>query len=562
MEKAVKDRLVEWLRPAAGEILAISLFTNLLALAVPLFSLQVYDRVIPHHGTTTLVALAVGMMIALLFEFMLRQLRARLLQGVATRLDASLGRSFYTRFTRLPLATLEAKPTHAWHAAFSDIAMIRSICSGPTAILVADLPFALLFVLVIFIIALPVGIALTLILPLFILLALASTRQIRQDTAHLQQTQRGREGFMSALFMGRSTLKTLDLGQTLQEKFESLHAHTIRDSLSRGMRTDFWIALSQSLSSITTVLVIGVGAVAILERDLTTGALIASTMLSNRIIGPVSQLVSSWRNYASAFEAIKRLDGFLSMEPEKTVPAIQRPAPKGSFAVERLHFHYNTKAPPVLNNLHLTIQPGDMLGVVGRNGCGKTTLLKMLQGLYTPSEGRILLDGIDLAQLSRAELAAWIGYVPQETFLFPGTIRDNIAIGWKDAPDDAILKAAKLSAADQFIAELPDGFATDVGEGGSRLSGGQRQRIAIARALLKDPAILIADEISSHLDSQVETALRQNLLSLAGQKTLILATHSPLLLSACKHILVMDRGQIALYGPAADVLPKIMGKPA
>jgi ABC-type bacteriocin/lantibiotic exporter with double-glycine peptidase domain len=257
-------------------------------------------------------------------------------------------------------------------------------------------------------------------------------------------------------------------------------------------------------------------------------------MLGNRVIGPFNQLVGNWRNYTNCRQALKRLDAVFALEEDRTERSVQLKRPEGRLTFEAVSFGYEEGRPPVIDNLSMEVKPPGMLGVVGRNGCGKTTLLKMMQGLYAPTSGRVLLDGGDISQFSRQDLAGWVGYVPQECFLFAGTIRENIAITNSEASDEEIVAAATLA-------------------------GGQRQRIAIARALLLDPPILLLDEVSGNLDMQAEIALRDTLSELARDHTIVVVTHTPVLLRACNNIMALDKGRIAMGGPAQEILPRLFG---
>ena len=248
-----------------------------------------------------------------------------------------------------------------------------------------------------------------------------------------------------------------------------------------------------------------------------------------------------------------------SLTEDRTERSIRLDRPEGRLTLEAVSYGYEEGRPPVIDNLSMEVKPPGMLGVVGRNGCGKTTLLKMMQGLYAPTNGRVLLDGGDTSQFSRHDLATWIGYVPQECFLFAGTIRENIAITNPEASDEEIVKAATLAGVHEYVIDLSDGYATEIGEAGSRLSGGQRQRIAIARALLPDPPILLLDEVSGNLDMQAEIALRDTLSELARDHTIVVVTHTPVLLRACNNIMALERGRIAMGGPTQEILPRLFG---
>jgi ABC-type bacteriocin/lantibiotic exporter with double-glycine peptidase domain len=284
-------------------------------------------------------------------------------------------------------------------------------------------------------------------------------------------------------------------------------------------------------------------------------------MLANRIIAPVNQLVGAWRTFGSFREASRRVSQVFALREERISGAVQMERPKGAITFEQVSFAYDGVSKPVLDELQMAIRPGGLHAIVGRNGCGKTTLLKLMQGLYRPQSGRVLLDGADLAQFGRAELAAWFGYVPQECFLFSGTVRDNIAKRKPDASDDEILHAARLAGVHDYIIDLPDGYATDIGEAGARLSAGQRQRITVARALIGDPPVLLLDEPTASLDRQAEEDLRGVLTELARDHTVIVVSHGPALLAVSNSIVVIDRGKVAFAGPPNEVLPRIMGRP-
>lgn len=554
----LKD-IVKPLKRRFMEVMGISLFANILALVVPIFTLQVYDRVVQHNGMNTLYALLSGVIIALGFEFVLRQARSRLLQHTAIHIDARLGRLLYEKLASLPLKTLEGRPSSYWQSLFADANMVRNVFSGPTAILVADFPFVILFIIVIMVIAWPVAWVIGVSFLLFAALTWFSSHVQDVATAKERHKSLHREGMMSELILGRATVKALMIDRATKPDWEAAHAHSIMQAYDRGTKTDSFISMGHSLAMFTSVMMVSAGAIAIMERDMTIGSLIAANMLSGRIIGPMNQLLSNWKNYAACGQAVHRLDRLFNLENERLVAGLEREKPKGMLSVEKLSFHYQPDV-PVLDELSFQIKQGEIIGLVGRNGSGKTTLIKCLQGLYSPTNGRILLDDGDITQFTRRQLTDWIGYVPQECFLFDGTIRDNIAKAWPDATDETILRAAQLADADRFITELPGGYATEIGEAGSRLSGGQRQRLAIARALLKDPPVLLFDEISSNLDNETEKLLGQTIRSMAGHRTVVMATHSLVLLSQCHKIIVLDRGKIAASGPSKDVLDLLTGK--
>jgi ATP-binding cassette subfamily C protein LapB len=553
--------LVRPLVPAFREVMAQSLFVNMLALGLPVFVLQVYDRVVFYHGFSTLYGLVAGILIVILFDFILRQARSRILQRAAMIIDVRLGERLYDKIASLPLAVLETRPTSFWLTLFRDAELVRNVFSGPTAVLATELPFVGLFILLIFVIAQPIAWLLVVAVPFFMGLAWLSGKVMEKATEKERDSGLNREALVAEILAGRSTVKALAVAPSFRPKWEERHAAAIGQSIARGRKGDTFTNVGLSFALVVTVIMTTFGAIEIVDQKLTIGALIAANMLSNRIIQPLNQLVNTWRQFAQYRQAAQRLAGVFALPSERTEIAVELARPQGEIALENVTFAYRAGAKPVVDGVRMTIKPGGMVGLIGPNGCGKTTLIKLIAGLYPVSGGRILLDGADITQFTRTQLARWIGYVPQENTLFSGTIRENIAVTNPRASDEEVVAAAKLAGAHAFVVDLPDGYATDIGEAGSRISGGERQRIAVARALVNDPPVLLLDEVASNLDRQAELGLRDALVKLASSRTILVVCHTPVLLSACSHIVVMDKGKIALAGPTREILPKLFGQP-
>ena len=560
--KSARDWLRPFLKPLTPvfrEVVAMSFFVNLLALAVPVFTLQVYDRVVNSGGISTLQGLIVGMILVLIFDYVLRQSRARILQTVALRVDVLLGRRLFRKLMRLPLQTLESQPSAHWSSLFRDVDVVRNTLSGASALLLADLPFAILFLILIFVIASPVAWVLLVMLPIFMFVAWRSSSIMADASGQERQSTQSRDSLIAEMIAGRTTIKALALDRSMEPVWEDKHAENIENAIMRGSRTDGFSNLGSSLSLLTSLLLTTVGALAIIDQKLTIGALIATNMLSGRIMGPLNQLVGMWRVYSGFLQSAERLGGVFDASTEREESEVKLDKPTGRLSIEKVVFSYVEGTAPVVSDISAEIEPGGIHALVGRNGSGKTTLLKIIQGLYQPQKGRVMMDGADIAQFTRSELADWLGYVPQESVLFAGTVRDNIISRQPDASDEDIIKASTESGVHQFIIDLPDGYATEIGEAGSRLSGGQRQRIAIARALVGDPPVVLLDEPSSSLDRHAETELKNTLVDIAKTRTVIMVTHSPTLLSACDYLYALDRGKLALAGPAREILPRLFG---
>ncbi|MBT6441813.1 MAG: ATP-binding cassette domain-containing protein, partial [Alphaproteobacteria bacterium] len=440
-----------------------------------------------------------------------------------------------------------------------DAELVRNTFSGATAVLLTDLPFAILFVGLIAIIAPPLVWVLLVALPVFVVVALISGAVVDRATRQEREAGMSREAFLAEMLQGRATIKSLGIDEALRPDWEEKHASTIEQASIRGRRMDGFGNLGVLLSMLTTITLVTAGALAIIDLKLTIGALIASTMLGNRVIGPFNQLVNSWRSYTNVRQALRRLDSVFALPADRTETAVKLDRPDGRITFEKVSFGYGANLPPVIDNMTMDVKAPGMLGVVGRNGCGKTTLLKLMHGLYEPTEGRVLLDGADVKQFARRDMASNIGYVAQDCFLFNGTIRDNIALTDTSATDEDIVRAATLAGVHEFAIDLPDGYDTAIGEAGSRLSGGQRQRVAIARALLPIPPVLLLDEVGANLDMQAEAALQKTLGDLAKDHSIVIVTHSPVLLQACTSIIALERGKIAIGGPAPEVLARLFG---
>ncbi len=554
--------------PIFREILAMSAFVNLVALAVPVFTLQVYDRVIGHAGISTLIGFIIAMVFIVIFDYILRIARSRIMQTVALRIDVLVGHKLFDKLMNLPLHVLESKPASFWQSLFRDVDTVRNTISGGSAILVCDLPFVLMFLTLIFVIAAPIAWVLLIIMPLFMFIAWRSSKAMSEANQEERQSTQTRDGLIAEMINGRTTIKALALDASMRPMWADRHAENIENSIRRGAKSDLFSNTGGSLTMLTTIFMTSVGALAIIEGAITMGALIATNMLTGRLIGPLNQLVGQWRSFNRFWQSVDRLGSVFDMESERTVSEVKLERPNGRIVVEDATYTCGEGQAPVLDEVSVTIKAHGVHALVGRNGSGKTTLMKLIQGLYAPTTRRVTLDGADIVQFSRTELASWMGYVPQECVLFAGTVRDNIIhrhplAGDDDiikAADDVIIKAATATGVHAFIIDLPDGYATDIGEAGRRLSGGQRQRIAFARALLGDPPVLLLDEPSASLYRQAETTLRQTLVEIGKKRTVIIVTHSPILLAACDDLVALDKGKVALAGPAKEILPRLFGQ--
>ena len=540
-----------------AKLTVVSIFINALSLAVPIFVLQVYDRVVPYAGIQTLKGLLAVILGVIIFDFILRHARSRLVQMIALHVDTKVKRMLFARLTGLTLRRLESQSGAQWRDLLRDGEIIRDTVAGSTIVLLVDLPFVVMFLAVIGFIAGPVAWVLVALIPVYIALTLLSSAIIGRSTRDEQDAAVKRDALTGEMVAGRATIKALNLGAQLRDRWEDLEAELIRRSVVRGSHVDGFSNMGASMAMLTSVLMTTYGAAAIIGQEMTIGGLIAANLLASRVVQPLTQAIPLWRGLQRMRSSFQRLDAVLAQEIDRAESAVARPEPRGIISLEQVTFGYDEQADPILEEVTLRLRHGALHGIVGPNGSGKTTLLKILQGLYAPDSGRVLLDGADLSQFGRADLARWIGYVPQEPFLFQGSIKDNITKGRSDVPDEKILEAARQAGVDSFVASLPEGYDTDVGEAGRRLSGGERQRLALARALLENPPILLLDEPSASLDPDAEHRLCETLRSLSERHNLIVVSHAPQLLETCDDIVALGHRGVVLAGPTKDVLPRL-----
>jgi ATP-binding cassette subfamily C protein LapB len=546
--------------PILGEIFAATLVVNILAFAVPIFILQVYDRVIAQAGLSTLQGLIIGMVGVIIFDFILRQARASLLQDAAMRIDATLAKQLFEKFIRLPLRILERRPSAFWQSLFHDVDNIRTALSGIGAILLADLPFAVIGIVLIVAIAQPLAWALLIIVPLFLLLAFLSSLSARSSTMEERSATMRRDALVAEMIAGRTTIKALGLGPYLATLWEERQTKTIESSIKKAARADRYHNLGKTLLLSSTVTLTGFGAIAIIQQEMTIGALIAANMLVARILQPLNQLVLQWKTLSAARQSFHRVRQVLDYPEDRQSPTLEMERPKGRITLDGLGYSFSDDDnAQVLTNIGCHFGPTGLHCIVGANGSGKSTLLKCIRGLYTPKAGRILIDTGDLSQFSEEEKLSWFGYLPQETRLLSGTIKDNLSMGTQQPSDENITRATKLMGIHDSILAMKEGYATQVGEHGDILSGGFKQRLSLARAMVGDPVVLLLDEPSNNLDVMGERTIARLLKKLSKSRTVIIVTHSMTLLEVADSIMVLDKGRIRGGGKAQDILPKLKG---
>lgn len=533
-----------------GEVFVASFFLQSFGLITPLFSQVIIDKVLVHKGVSTLDILAVGLLFINSFEGILGILRSYLFSHTTNRVDVILGSKLFNHLLALPLKYFEVRRVGDTVARVRELENIRQFLTGSALTVVLDLFFGTVFVIVMFFYSVKLSLITLLALPFFVGLSLLVTPILKRRLNHKFACGSEMQSYLVETVTGIDTVKSLAIEPQLNHKWEGILANYVKASFKTTILGNIASNIAQFVQKISSLAILWVGAHLVMDGTLTVGELIAFQMLAGRVTDPVLRLANTWQDFQQVRLSVERLGDILNCprEPAFNPNRTLLPQIKGQVVLENLSFRYRTDGPIILEGIQLHIRPGTTVGIVGRSGSGKSTLTKLIQRLYIPERGRILIDGIDLAQVEPAWLRRQIGVVLQENFLFNGSIRANIAAVDPGVPMERIVKAAQLAGAHEFILELPDGYDTNVGERGTALSGGQRQRIAIARTLLGNPRILIFDEATSALDYQSERIIQENLEQICRGRTVFIIAHRLSTVRKADRIVVVEKGQIIEEG--------------
>jgi subfamily B ATP-binding cassette protein HlyB/CyaB len=539
-----------------GEVLLASFFLQLLALATPLFFQVVVDKVLVHRGLTTLDVLAVGLLFLAFFEVLLGGLRAYVLAHTTHRIDVVLGARLYQHLLALPLAYFRARRVGDSVARVRELEHIRQFLTGGALALVVDLVFVTVLIAALFHFSASLAWLVVGALPAFAVLSAAVTPVLRRLVE--ERFNRGAESqaFLVETVAGMETLKTLAVEPQTQRRWEEQLAAYVGASFRAGAVSNLSAQAAALISKLTSILVLWIGATRVMNGELTVGQLVAFNMLAAQVTAPILRLAQIWHDFQQAGVSMRRLGDILDAptEPGHNPGRASLPDLRGAIRLDRVSFRYAPDRPRVLDDLSLEIRAGEVVGVVGRSGSGKSTLAKLIQRLYAPEKGRVLVDGVDLALVDPAWLRRRTGVVLQDSVLFNRSVRENIALADPGMPLDRVVAAARLAGAHQFILELPAGYDTVVSELGASLSGGQRQRLAIARALATDPRILILDEATSALDYESERIVHQNMRAICRGRTVIVVAHRLSTVRRCDRIIALDEGRIVEQGSHDELL--------
>lgn len=541
------------------EVLMISLVLQIIGLVTPMFFQVVMDKVLVNHAMKTLNVIAIGLIAATIFESVLTGIRTAVFANTSSKIDVELGSRLFAHLLSLPISYFQARRAGDSVARIRELENIRSFLTSNAMTLVLDIVFSFVFLAVM----LWYSVTLTLIvlasIPVYLILSFVFTPILRHRLNDKFNKGAENQSFLVETLTGMDTLKAMAVEPRWQQRWDKQLAAYVAAGLST---TNIALVASGGVTLVSKLVTAGImwlGALLVVDNKMTVGELVAFNMLAGQVSSPILRLAQLWNDFQQVGISMSRLGDILDARSEVVGNKTRIPPLAGEIGFDQVFFRYRPESPDVIRAVSLTVRPGEIIGIVGRSGSGKSTLTKLVQRLYLPDRGRVTVDGQDLAVIDTASLRQQIGVVLQENNLFSRSIRDNIALSDPAMPMEAIIAAARLAGAHEFICQLPEGYDTQVGEHGTGLSGGQRQRIAIARALISNPRILIFDEATSALDYESEKIIQDNMRQICAGRTVLIIAHRLSAVRDAHRIIVMERGQIVEAGRHEELLSKPQG---
>ncbi|WP_431285353.1 type I secretion system permease/ATPase [Humitalea sp. 24SJ18S-53] len=540
------------------QLFSVGLFSgivNLLQLTVSLYMMQVFDRVLATRSMDTLYFLTLIAILAILVLALLEAVRSLIMQRVAAWIEQRVAPESFSRAIE---AQLRGRPYRM--EALRDLAICRGWLGSPGALALYDVPWVPVYLAVIFLLHPVMGwIALAgaaLLFALTMVNEMVTSHLLRQaNTAGIASQRRA-----DAIGRNAEVIDSMGMGPAVMRRWREAVAEAVPPQTLAADRGAMMTATTKFIRLAVQIGILGVGAYLVLMQELTSGASIAGSIIMGRALAPVEQLIGGWKGLVSARQSYRRLSGFMAM-PRLRPPGMPLPEPKGALSVERVTFGLPGMAMPIVKGVAFALEPGQSLAIIGPSAAGKTTLIRLLIGVTAPTSGAVRLDGADVHTWMREDFGRHIGYLPQDVELFDGTVFRNIARMAESEPEP-VFAAAMLAGCHEMILRLPDGYDTEIGEGGQHLSGGQRQLIGLARALFGSPKFVVLDEPNSNLDGDAEARLVGALEKLKDQgTTVVLVSHRPTLVQGVDRVLLMKDGAVEMFGPRADVLKQLMGAP-
>jgi ATP-binding cassette, subfamily B, bacterial HlyB/CyaB len=536
------------------EVMLISFVLQLIGLVTPLGFQVVMDKVLVNHAMQTLNVIGIALLCGALFQVVLTTIRTWIFAHTSSKIDVELGARLFRHLLSLPIGYFQARRVGDSVARVRELENIRSFLTGNAITLVMDVIFSFVFLGVMFLYSPTLTLIVVISLPAYFLISRALTPLLRARLNEKFNRGALNQSFLVESINGIDTLKSMAVEPRWFDNWEKQLASYVSVGLNANNVSNIASNGITMVSKLVTVGIIWVGATLVIEDKLTIGQLIAFNMLANQISGPIVRIAQLWTSFQQVGISMERLGDILNAPLEVAGQKTRIPQLAGTIEFDKVSFRYLPGSPEVLRDVSFKIAPGEVIGIVGRSGSGKSTLAKLVQRLYVPERGRVMIDGQDLSIIDTTSLRHQLGVVLQENILFSGSIRDNIALPNPALPIEPIIAVAKMAGAHEFICELPEGYDTKVGEHGSSLSGGQRQRIAIARALITNPRILIFDEATSALDYESEMIIQQNMQKICAGRTVLIIAHRLSAVRNANRIFVMDRGQVIEEGSHQELM--------
>lgn len=540
------------------EVFVASVFVQIFGLITPLLTQLILDEAVGHLSERTLTAAGLGLLIFSLFRVAMTGLRQYFLDHTANKLDATLISGFIRHTLRLPLSFFESRYVGDIISRVQENRKIQVFLSGEALSILLDLLTAFIYAGLMFWYSWKMAVLSLLIIPPFILLALVGTPLLQKVSRKTFNAVTTESSYLIEILTGVRTVKAIAVEPTVRWRWEGFLNKEIKTKFSGQVIVNCLQIFSNTIEALITASLLWFGAYLVIHKELTIGQLVAINMLQGNIIKPFQRLTVLWNQLQEVLIAMERINDVLDTKPEEDLQNEARqslPLIEGHIRFENVTFRYQTESDKnVIKNLSFAVKPGQMVALVGRSGSGKTTISKLVLGLYDPTEGKVLIDGQDTSSISKRSLRGQVGVVDQDTFLMGSTIRENISLGHPEATLEEIKKAAQLAGADDFIEKLAMSYETQIGEGGGLLSGGQRQRIAIARALLGESRLLILDEATSHLDTESERIIQQNMNAITRGRTTLIIAHRLSTVQNADLILVLDEGALIESGTHEELM--------
>lgn len=554
---SAKDWFVYAARKRRGvffEAIFATFVLSVFGLMSALYTMQVYDRVVPTKGFSTLWVLTIGVMMAIFFELVMKLVRSHLVDKASKAIDLELSGVFFSKALAIR-SDCRPQTVGTFASQIRHFESVRNFMTSSTLFILADAPFALLFIVVIYFIAGPVAFVPLMMIPIGLIIGLSMRGPIERYTAENMEESNKKNGLLIEAIDGVESVKAASAEWKLEDRWRELTQTITTTDLKSKLLTTFSTSSTQSIQQLSYVGIIATGAYSIVNGDLTMGGLIACSIISGRALTPLAQMPNMIVQWKHAKIALDVLDGIMAMPSEREHKRLVVPdSCKGEVKLKQVAFAYEENAPQVAIE-KLSFKPGDRVAILGAVGSGKSTLIKILSGLYQPQQGGVFLDDMDMSLVANEFVREHIGYLPQEVRLFNGTLRDNLVLGLPALSDSQILKAAALTGLDQAIQNHPNGLEINISEGGKGLSGGQRQLVGLTRLLLARPKVLLLDEPTASMDTRLEEFVMQHLFDqLPDDSVIVLATHKAGVLKHVNRIVVMDSGKVTLDGPKQEVL--------